>query len=73
MPYVFLAIVSFAGTVAASFVPETLKQKLPDSVDEADRIGLKNDPKMFSKGDPTAEIPDGECVNKVTLQNFKDL
>ena len=52
-------------------MPETLNQKLPETVDEADRLGLKNDPEMFPNKDPADEIPEGECVGKVTLQSFK--
>ena len=41
VPYLLLAGISIMGCIAASFLPETLNQKLPESLEEADQLGRK--------------------------------
>ena len=60
VPYVLLAGMSIMGGIAASFLPETLNQKLPESLEEAEQLGRKaNDVEMVT-------TPEGEGVVTTT-------
>ena len=39
IPYFFMGVISLVGSVAASFLPETLGADLPETLEEADSFG----------------------------------
>jgi OCT family organic cation transporter-like MFS transporter 4/5 len=38
-PYMVMALICLVGSVATSFLPETIGSKLPETIEEADRFG----------------------------------
>jgi len=54
-PYMVMALICLVGSVATSFLPETIGSKLPETIEEADRFG-KHDP-YFSYKPKRYEIP----------------
>lgn len=55
IPYLFMAVISLVGAVAASFLPETLNAALPETLEAADAFG-KDDPYFSWR----SVIPKGE-------------
>uniref|UniRef100_A0A6B2ECA8 Putative organic cation transporter protein n=1 Tax=Phlebotomus kandelakii TaxID=1109342 RepID=A0A6B2ECA8_9DIPT len=50
LPLILFGILSLVGGVTAFFLPETLKKKLPDTVEEAERLGkIEDDIEMRSE------------------------
>ncbi|CAG7834483.1 unnamed protein product [Allacma fusca] len=39
LPYMFLAVMSLAGMISSAFLPETLDQNLPETIEEAVKFG----------------------------------
>uniref|UniRef100_A0A182N5L2 Major facilitator superfamily (MFS) profile domain-containing protein n=1 Tax=Anopheles dirus TaxID=7168 RepID=A0A182N5L2_9DIPT len=70
LPFVAMALITVVGALSAIFLPETLHQKLPETMDEGRRFGRDQRFWSIPKGPPTAA--NTRCV-ETELQELQEL
>lgn len=60
-PYIIIAACSIVGVIVEIFVPETLNQRLPESLEEA---------KVFGKGQPFFGLPKSNISHEKARKAF---